>query len=280
ELVQQIAGTLAAQVGRVERDRVNRKPTDNLDAYDLVLRGRALLDRSTRAAFVEARGLFERAMAMDAKYADARVWLGQVLYFYVQYGFTESPLETAQQAEMLMRQALEIDPANTLAHSALGQLLTYFERYDDALAAIDHALAINASDAESHYARAVVLFWSSRLEESRQAFALAQRLDPATAYRPDRLFISATGELLSGQPEKTRALLEGRLQPLHRYSPLYVILAIAYGELGRANDAAQAAAAAKRLDPFLSPERFGTRLRDPAHRKHIAEGMAKVGLGP
>jgi adenylate cyclase len=281
ELVRQIAGSLATQVGRVERERSSRKPTENLDAYELVLRGRSLLDRSTRSAFVEARGLFERAMMLDPKYADARVWLGQVLYFYVQYGFTESPLETAQQAEALLRQALEIDPSNALAHSALGQLMTYFERYDDALASIDRALAINPSDAESLYSRAIVLFWASRLDESRRAFELAQRLDPATANRPDRLFVSSTMELLSSQPERARAVLEGKLMPLPRYAPLYVILALAYDELGRKDDASQTAAQARRLDPFLDPERFGTRLRDPTHRRYLADGMRRIGIrGP
>lgn len=278
ELVQQIAGSLATQVGRVERERSARKPTENLMAYDLVLRGRALLDRSTRSAFVEARGLFERAIELDPKFAGARARLGQVLYFYVQYGFTESPLDTAQQAEALIRQAIEIDANNANAHGALGQLLTYFERYDDALASIDRALSINPSDAESLYSRAIVLFWASRLEDSRRAFELAQRLDPATASRPDSLFIAATTALLTGQVEQARAMLEGRLQPLPRFAPLYVILAIAYHDLGRKADAAQAASMARRLDPFLDPERFGTRLREPAHRGRLAEGMRRLGI--
>jgi adenylate cyclase len=279
ELVQQIAGTLATQVGRVESERAGRKPTDNLDAYDLVLRGRALLEGSTRASHVEARGLFERAISMDPKYADARVWLAHVLYFYVQYGFTETPLETAQQAEALLREAIALEPGNALAHGGLGKVLTFHERYDDALASIERALALNANDAESHYARAVVLFWSSRLEESASAYDLAMRLDPATAHGPERLFVVATSHLLMGQPDKVRALLEGRLQPLPRFWPLHVIQAIAYTELGRSQDAAQAAAVAKRLNPFLDPESFGTRMRDPAHRRQLADGMRKAGFG-
>ncbi len=278
ELVLQIVGTLASQVDWMERERARRNPTDNMDAYDLVLRGRALLDTSTRAAHVEARALFDRAMTADPKYADARVWLATILYFYVQYGFTETPVETVHEAEALVRGALEIDPTNSRAYGMLGLIMTYFDRYDDALAAIDRALSINPSDAESYYARASVLLWASRLEESRQALELARRLDPATAARPDRLFNDALQSLLTGKPDRARAAIEGRLGQNPRFAPLYVLLAMAYAELDRPDDAASAAAIARRLNPFFDPDAFGTRLRDPAHRQLLAASLRKAGL--
>jgi adenylate cyclase len=266
ELVQQIAGTLASQVDRVERERSVHKPTDNLAAYDLVLRGRALLDSASRSAIVQARGLFERAVAADPNYADARVWLARALYFYVQYGYTETPLETAKEAEALALEALRLDPRNGLAHAMLGTLLTHFGRYEDSLASIDRALSINANDAESHYERAGVLTWSGRLEEAREAFELARRLDPVTASRPDYLFIDALLSLLMRQPDRARATIEGRLAQTPRFAPLHLLLAIAYGELGRDEEARRMAAIARRLDPVSDLSRFGPCW--PARHRH------------
>ena len=48
-----------------------RKPTDNLDAYDLVLRGRAVGGEATRSGNRKAREMFERATRLAPSYADA-----------------------------------------------------------------------------------------------------------------------------------------------------------------------------------------------------------------
>lgn len=280
ELVQQIAGSLASQVDRMERERARRKPTENLDAYDLVLRGRALLVVSSRAAHVQARALFERAMTSDPTFADARVGLARVLYFYVQYGFTESPVETAQEAEAHLREALRLDPANVRALGLLGQVLTYFGRYDDALASIDRALAINPSDAEAYYSRASVLLWVGRLEEAGRATDLARRLDPATALRPDQLFNESLRLILLGEPEQARALIERHAGSAPSFSSLYVLLAIAYAQLDRPDDAARVVETVRKTNPFFDAEQFGTRLREASQRRIVIEGLRKAGLRP
>lgn len=277
ELVQQIAGTLASQVGRMEQDRARQRPTQSLDAYDLTLRGRAQLDRGTRASYVEARGFFERALAIDPNYADAHLGLALVHYFYVQYGHAEAPGEAIRQAEELVREALRGDPGHAQAHGLLGRLLTLSGRYEDALAAIDRALAINPSDAENQYARAAVLMWSGRLDEARLASALAQRLEPLRM-QPERLFNVALLELLRGEPQRARAVLEPHVDETPRSRTLHVVLAIAYAQSGRAEEALRSVAVVKRLDPFFDASRFGMRLRDPAHRQMLADGLRKAGL--
>ena len=62
EITKRIVGTTAIKLTRLERDRVLRKPTANLAAYEYVLRGRADLTNPTRAANDDARALFQRAI--------------------------------------------------------------------------------------------------------------------------------------------------------------------------------------------------------------------------
>lgn len=279
ELVQQIAGTLASQVGRMEEDRVRHRPTQSLDAYDLTLRGRALLDLGTRSALVEARGLFERALAADANYADAHLGLARIRYLYLEYGYTGTPQDTALEAEELVREALRRDPMLAQAYGLLGQIMTYSGRYEDALAAIDRALAINPSDAGDQYARAAVLMWVGRLDEARRASALARRLEPLRGLS-DRLFNVALLDLLSGEADKVRAALEPYLDDTPRARSFHVLVAIAHAQAGRVEEARRSAAIVKRLDPFFDGTRFGTRLRDPAHRQVLADGLRKAGLRP
>src|SRR6516165_4832645 len=88
-ITRQVAGALAVNLTRVEQRRALSKPTESLDAYDLVLRGRERLQPSTRQANREARQLFERAAQLDPAYADAYVWNGRAYLLMADYGWTE-----------------------------------------------------------------------------------------------------------------------------------------------------------------------------------------------
>src|SRR5262245_57754372 len=76
EIVQQIIGNLRVKVFEVELARVRRIPTDNLTAYDCRLPGWEYYWRFTKEANLQARQLFEKAVALDPQYADAYVGLG------------------------------------------------------------------------------------------------------------------------------------------------------------------------------------------------------------
>lgn len=52
---------------------------------------------------------------------------------------------------------------------------------------------------------------------------------------------------------------------------------MAYAELGKLDEAQEAIAEARRLNPVFDPEQFGTILRDPAHRAKIRSGLRKAG---
>lgn len=276
ELVRQVAGTLASRVGRVEQERIVRKPFANPTAYELVLRGRALVEKEERKDLVEARGYFEQALSVSPGSADARIGLARVFYAYVQYGYTASITETLADAEKQLRDALRLDPTNARAQGLLGRVLTYYGRFDEALEAIDRALDLNPSDSEAQFARGSVLLWSGRTAEALRALEIGRRLDPYLT--TERFFAVALANFLLGRPDKSLAELTAAVAQSPRYQSLYVLLAIANIELGREDDAKAAAAMAKRLDPFFDGTRFGSRLRDPKQREKIADGMRRVGL--
>ena len=77
KITTQIAGTLAIRVSQAEQRRVIAKPTENLEAYDYVLRARPALLRPERASTVEARALLRRAIEIDPNYAAAYAALAE-----------------------------------------------------------------------------------------------------------------------------------------------------------------------------------------------------------
>src|SRR5207248_1510206 len=69
EITRDIVGALAIKLSRIEQERAFAKQTERLDAYDYFLRGRARLAIPERVENLEARALFEKAIAIDPNYA-------------------------------------------------------------------------------------------------------------------------------------------------------------------------------------------------------------------
>lgn len=275
-ITRRVAGTLAANLTRVEQERAFAKPTDNLDAYDLVLRGRARLLQATRSSNREARQFFEQAMQLDPKYAAAHAGLGLAYLDMVILGWTEFPENMVARAEQHARTALSHDPDNLDAHRVLSEVHAIQLQYDRALVAIDRALALNPSDAASHSQRGRILLWAGRLEEAIAALETAFVLDPNLG--PREAFPLGLAYYTSRRHDDAVRFLEreGLRNPDFVFIP--VLLAATYGQLGRTGDAERMAETVRRRLPFFDPQSFGSRFQNRAHQDYLIEGLRKAGL--
>jgi adenylate cyclase len=278
EITRRIASALAIRVSQFEQDRAFAKPTESLAAYDLLLRGRERLAQRTRVANREARRLFERALAMDPRYAPAHAALGWTYFEEAKSGWTEFLDDAITRAESAARAAIDLDPVNESAYRLLGFARLFRGKNDLAIADLDRAIELNPSDAESHWMRGAVLMWSGRLDRAVEALETASRLGPNLASSAMNL---GTTYYLQGRHEEAVRVLEGGLSrdpdPLMR-SYSYVALAAAYGQLGRAEDAARAKAALAKLQPFFKVDSFLGQFKTAADRSYLAEGLRKAGL--
>src|SRR5216117_831407 len=69
EIAQKIAAALRIQLSPQEQEALAAKPTDNLQAYDLYLRGKSYARRWTRQDLEFARQMFENAVSLDGNFA-------------------------------------------------------------------------------------------------------------------------------------------------------------------------------------------------------------------
>ncbi len=276
QIARNVAGALASTVQRVEQLRALARPTENLDAYDAVLRARAGLDRQTRAANREARQGFERAIELDPRYAAAHAGLSRALHLMAAFGWTEFPEDTLARAEEHGQQALALDPSSVDALNALSAVYTRTGRYDRARDAGTRAVALNPSDAEAWHHLGDAQTWSGDFPAALLAFETALRLNP----NPTAEFWLAQGFAyyqLKQHPLAIRALERGLTQ-WPNYVSLNTLLAAAYAQANRQDEALQQAQLVRRAMPGFDPERFGTRFRDPAHQGYVVDGLARAGL--
>jgi adenylate cyclase len=275
-ITRQITGALAVKLTKLEQARSAAKPPNTLEAYDLVLRGRAAMARQTRSANVEARALFQHAIDIDPSYAAAYVALGDTYERSLILGWTDQPVETLKRIENLATTAIRLDESNTGAHALLGEVYLQFGQYDQAINELKLTLDLNPSDAETYGALGNALLFTGALEDAIKASETAIRFDPNLDAR--RFWDLGMAYFLAGRTADAARVMEQTVAREPGFTFAYVILAAAYSEAGKPEDATRAAASVRKLDPFFNSGTFGSLFRNPEHRAKIASALRKAGF--
>ena len=276
QITRRISGALALRVTSLELARSSAKPPNNLEAYDLVLRGRDLLSRLTRSANAQARALFEQAIALDPSYAPAYVGLGQVDMRASNLGWTQDPGEARERAEKLAQKAITLDDLSSSAHALLGDVAVHFGDYDRALDELKRAIDLNGSDAESYDHLVAVLLYRGDTAGAITAGELLAQFQPEI---PDgTAFDLGMAYILADRGADAVLILERVID--RNPGDLYanVMLAVAYAAVGRQQEAEQQAKNVRQRFPTFSRDRFGSALRDPGLRAKLNHALEKAGL--
>ncbi|WP_230532232.1 adenylate/guanylate cyclase domain-containing protein [Microvirga roseola] len=276
KITAQIAGALAIEVAEIEQRRVLAKPTDNLQAYDYVLRARPALQRPTRSSIVEARALLRRAIELDPGYAAAYSALAETYLISTAMGWVQSPEAFLARAEDLAHKALSLDASEVRARIVLGRVHIFHLRYEQAKAEMDQSVALNPNDADGLAGRGNILTWLGHTKAAIEALERAQRINPEMS-AIDRNTLSLA-YYLDGRYAAAIEQAQINLREALGAQFGHALLAAAYAQQERLNDATEAAAALTRVDPTFDPQGFGSKLRNPSDLAHLREGLRKAGL--
>ena len=180
EIAEQIVSTI---VGRVEADSINTiktKRPDNMDAYDLVLKG--LEYAKNGGVFKEntenAVKLFEQAIEVDPNYARAYAWKACSLANLSDWEEDPDP-NMLSEAIASVKKALELDPNEPEVHRIMGAIKLWFER-DHELGKyhFEKARELCPSDVYIISRYAVMLNYFGEFEKALSELERAMRLDP------------------------------------------------------------------------------------------------------
>ena len=276
-IARQIVGHLAVELTRLERERVASKPTENLAAYEYVLRGYDQWSRVSRAANYQAGEMFEKAIALDPQYSDAYVGLGLVYVNAVSWGWSEFVKDDLARAESLARQALGLDDNNAAAHRLLAQVLLLRLEYDQGLAEADRAIELNPRDWESRSLRGDALMWSGRPKDAIEEYKEALDFNAGIASTPYGITNLGYSYYLTHDYPEAIKIFQKALAAQPDFST-YAGLAAAHAQLDHAKEAEAAAAMVRRLWPFFEAAGYVQTWRDAEDREHILEGLRKAGL--
>jgi len=258
EITGRIAVALGVELIAVEAARA----TDNPDALDYILQGRAAwLKPNSRESFAERVSMFERALTLDPQSAEAQSWLAWALVGRVLDNVTDSTVTDIARAEGLVAQALAGSPRNPTAHTARGQVLRAQGRWEEAIAEFETVLAINRNATIVLNILAGCKLSTGLIEEviplEERAIRLSPR-DPMIGH-----FYRRIGQvhLLQSRTDEAILWLEKARSAIPKLSSTRALLASAYGLKGETNRAAAEVTEARRLsgdDRFSSLARLRT----------------------
>jgi serine/threonine-protein kinase len=173
-----IASSLEAELSTDERDRVERPPTDDLQAYQLFLQGRQWFARYTPDSLRRAIEFFDRAIARDPGFALAHASNGMAHMELVEGG-SMTPDVAYPRASAALERALQLDPDLSSAHvaSAYFKMTREFD-WVGAEREFRRALELSPSDADAFDLYGRLCMALGRLDDSLKLLGRAQELDP------------------------------------------------------------------------------------------------------
>ena len=179
DVARRITEALEAELSPEEQDRLGGKPTDNLEAYDLFLRGRYLWSKRTESALAQSVEYFEQALELDGEFALAHVGIADSCATLGMYG-ARPPTTVMPKAREAADRALTHDSARAQALTARGCIRSVYE-WDTQGAEADfgEALDLQPEYPTAHHWYAVnFLAPRSRFEEARRILCKARALEP------------------------------------------------------------------------------------------------------
>ena len=151
EIATKIADMLQARLTGAEHVAMAARPTENIEAHELYLKGRFFWNKRTGDDLRKAIDYFDQAVAIDPKYALAHAGLADA-YSLLPALTATAPRDSFPKAEAAARRALEIDGTLAEAHASLGSALFFYD-FDLPQATMEYrsAIELNPNYATGHH---------------------------------------------------------------------------------------------------------------------------------
>jgi len=277
EITQKIVAALAVKLTEGERERLTRRYTGNLEAYDYYLRGLEYSDCATQETNTLARQMFEQALALDPQFATAYAELGWVFFEQWVMGWSQDA-QTLDQTLAMAQRVLALDGAVADGHQLMAGVFLWKKQHEQAIAEIERAISLDPNNADGYANFAHILNFSGQPAQTNSLLQKAMRLDPQ--YPVWYLWELGHGYYLTGRYEEGIATMKRILARSPEFLPAHEYLAVIYSELGREEEARAAGAECLRLHPDLPLDVLAQRLpyKDQAILQRVLNAARKAGL--
>ncbi|HZW85160.1 MAG TPA: hypothetical protein VFE91_04580, partial [Nitrososphaerales archaeon] len=186
EIAEKVAVELKIQLLDSDKRTLEKKPTENTEAYILYLQGKEKYLEQTLPSIRRAVELFGKSIELDPTFASAHDGIAKCYVLLANDGY-ESQGQALPKAELSVKKALALDPELAEAHVTLATI-NFAEDHDVACEAeAKRALELNPNLSDAHRMMANIVLLAGNLEEGIRLWEKAYRLDPLRTWYIERL---------------------------------------------------------------------------------------------
>jgi TolB-like protein/Flp pilus assembly protein TadD len=179
DIAQNVVDALKLRLVSQDRSQIQKRPTENVDAYTMYLKGRFYWNERNPEALKKAMTYFEKAIVEDPRFALAYVGLVDCYIVLIDQLVLE-PEEARPKARSVLDKALKIDDRLPEALASLANMIMWEWNWLSAEAEYKHAIELNPNYATAHHWYSMLLTFTGRLKEALDEIRIAQRLDPVS----------------------------------------------------------------------------------------------------
>jgi non-specific serine/threonine protein kinase len=243
EIAHKIADALRITLSPQEQQALAAKPTDNLQAYDLYLRGKSYARRLTRHDIEFALQMFENAVALDPRFAEAHAAIATVCAQF-HYHFDRQPI-WIQRADAASQKASALGKDVPEVQVAESWILYAEDKYEEVVRRIRGVIQRKPDTGGAYYLLGRALFAAGRYQEVADLAesALAVAGDDYNVYVPIVNSLSAMGkkDALRNVIQLRIQVLEAHLKKVPEDARGRTLLANDYTQVDRVEDAVREA---------------------------------------
>jgi TolB-like protein len=282
EIVSRLAHPLGAQLVVAEARRGERSL--HPDATDLNFQGLACMYKGATAGHLtQARGFFERALAIDPRSIRALIGVASVELNMAGSLLTDDRPARLSAAETNAIRALSLVPDHAGAHLVLGSAYILSNRATQGIAECERALALDRNLADAHAFIGTAKYVMGRAAETESHVLEALRLSPRDVFAHRWMHIVGMAKLQLGADAEAAGWLRRSIEANRNYPLVHFTLAVALGSLGALDEARTAAQAGLALNPGFTIRRvrLGASSDNPTYLaglERACEGLRLAGV--
>jgi len=280
EVVGEIITALSLKLTPEEVKNVVKRGTEDLEAYDLYMRGRQQESFFSKDTHIEAQQYYEQAVELDPNYAEVWAHLAQIHTLNGQFGWVDDIVAADQRALELVEKSIALDPdipfsrfsySRILARDSIGQ-------HERAIAEARKAIELDSNYADAYAFLGQLFILTGQAEKTIEPITVAMRINPSFPfwYHYTYGFAHFFMKDFDTAAENIEKAIDRNPNVIFVRTAFAASLAMA----GRQDDAEwqidelSGLGFNKTLEEFIGE----SPVQDPAYRTRYREGLAKAGL--
>jgi len=179
EIVRKVMVALVGKLETASLERAKRKPTESLNSYEYLLRGRDFHHKFSKEGVLSAIEMLDKSIAADPGNAQAYAWKACSIGQGLSKGYIEGDFQKGlEEGKAMIQKALELDENDFECNRLLCEINKFFEDFEQSEFFGKKAYDMNSNDPRVVCAYGELLVLTGRAEEGTELLIKAYELDP------------------------------------------------------------------------------------------------------